>query len=75
MRRVFSFVTVLCLALAVAPMVAHAQAREVTGRITRTLGDVPVVGATVVEVGGQGVAQTAGPRAPERHHGARASRH
>ncbi len=60
MRRVFSFVTVLCLALAVAPMVAHAQAREVTGRITRTLGDVPVVGATVVEVGGQGVAQTAG---------------
>jgi len=60
MRRVFSFATVLCLALAVAPMVAHAQAREVTGRITRTLGDVPVVGATVVEVGGQGVAQTAG---------------
>ncbi len=57
MRRVFTFAAAL-FALGVIPASAQAQAREVTGRVTRALGAVPVVGATVVEVGGQGVAQT-----------------
>ncbi len=48
------------LALGLLPAVAGAQVagRQVSGRVSRTLGDVPVVGATVVEVGGPGVAQT-----------------
>src|SRR5437773_4230574 len=48
------------LALGVLPAAASAQVqgRQVSGRVTRTLGDVAVVGATVVEVGGPGVAQT-----------------
>jgi len=42
------------------PAVASAQAtgRQVTGRVARALGDVPVVGATVVEIGGPNVSQT-----------------
>jgi len=46
-------------ALALLPTTAAAQGREVTGRVARALGDVPVVGATIVEVNGQGIAQTA----------------
>ena len=48
------------LALGLLPMAAGAQiqGRQVSGRVNRTLGDAPVVGATVVEVGGAGVAQT-----------------
>jgi TonB-dependent starch-binding outer membrane protein SusC len=60
MRRTAMFATAL-LALGLIPAVASAQqtqGRQVSGRVTRTLGDVPVVGATVVEVGGPGVAQT-----------------
>jgi TonB-dependent starch-binding outer membrane protein SusC len=53
----------LCLAAVVAlgsaPVAALAQGREVTGRVSRALGDVPVAGATIIEVGGQGVAQSA----------------
>src|SRR5437867_11489639 len=47
------------LALGLAPVPAPAQGREVTGRVTRVLGEVPVGLATVTEVGGQGVAQSA----------------
>ncbi|HEY6210582.1 MAG TPA: SusC/RagA family TonB-linked outer membrane protein [Gemmatimonadales bacterium] len=46
------------LALGLAPARASAQGREVTGRVTRTLGQVPVGLATITEVGGQGVAQS-----------------
>src|SRR5436309_12792745 len=46
------------LALGLAPVPAPAQGREVTGRVTRVLGEVPVGLATVTEVGGQGVAQS-----------------
>jgi TonB-dependent starch-binding outer membrane protein SusC len=48
----------LALGLLPAAAGAQVQGRQVAGRVTRTLGDVPVVGATVVEVGGPGVAQT-----------------
>jgi TonB-linked SusC/RagA family outer membrane protein len=44
--------------LGVVPAVAGAQGREVTGRVTRTLGDVPVPGATIVEENGPGLAQS-----------------
>ncbi len=47
------------LALGLAPVPAPAQGREVTGRVTRLLGEVPVGLATITEVGGQGVAQSA----------------
>ena len=47
------------LALVLIPATAGAQGREVTGRVTRALGDAPVPGATIVEVNGQGVAQAA----------------
>src|SRR5216110_1634289 len=59
MRRTAMFASAL-LALGLLPAAAGAQVagRQVSGRVTRTLGDVPVVGATVVEVGGPGVAQT-----------------
>ncbi len=59
MSRTFTFASAL-LVLGLMPAVASAQAtgRQVTGRVTRTLGDVPVVGATVVEVGGSNVGQT-----------------
>jgi len=59
MSRTFTFASAL-LVLGLMPAVAGAQAtgREVTGRVTRVLGDVPVVGATVVEVGGPNVSQT-----------------
>ena len=59
MSRTAMFASAL-LALGLLPAAAGAQAqgRQVTGRVTRTLGDVPVVGATVVEVGGPGVAQS-----------------
>ena len=59
MSRTFTFASAL-LVFGLMPAVAGAQAtgREVTGRVTRTLGDVPVVGATVVEVGGPHVGQT-----------------
>jgi len=46
------------LALGIAPVPAAAQGREVTGRVTRLLGAVPVGLATITEVGGQGVAQS-----------------
>src|SRR5256885_2885535 len=46
------------LALGLVPVPAQAQRREVTGRVTRALGDVPVGLATITEVGGQGVAQS-----------------
>ncbi len=53
----------LCLAAVVAlasvPQAALGQGREVTGRVNRAVGDVPVAGATIIEVGGQGVAQSA----------------
>lgn len=45
-------------ALALLPTPAAAQGRDVTGRVARALGDVPVAGATIVEVNGQGVAQS-----------------
>jgi len=48
------------LALGLAPARASAQGREVTGRVTRALGDVPVGLATIIEVGGPGVAQSGG---------------
>jgi len=57
MRRAFTFASAL-LVLGVLPAVAAAQGREITGRVARALGDAPVAGATIVEVGGQGVAQT-----------------
>src|SRR5437588_8230729 len=47
------------LALGLTPLPAHAQGREVTGRVSRALGDVPVGLATITEVGGQAVAQSA----------------
>src|SRR5438876_9060583 len=47
------------LALGLAPVPAPAQGREVTGRVTRLLGEVPVGLATITEVAGQGVAQSA----------------
>ncbi|HEY6159157.1 MAG TPA: SusC/RagA family TonB-linked outer membrane protein [Gemmatimonadales bacterium] len=46
-------------ALGLAPASAAAQGREVTGRVIRAVGQVPVGGATIIEVGGQGVAQSA----------------
>jgi len=49
--------TVLALSLTAVP--AHAQGREVTGRVTRAVGGVPVGLATISEVGGQSVAQSA----------------
>ena len=59
MSRTFTFASAL-LVLGLMPAVANAQAtgREITGRVTRALGDVPVVGATVVVVGGPNVSQT-----------------
>jgi len=59
MRRAFTFASAL-LVLGLAPAVAAAQGREVTGRVARALGDAPVAGATIVEENGRGVAQ-AGP--------------
>ena len=44
------------LALGLTPVPARAQGRDVTGRVTRALGEVPVGLATITEVGGQGVA-------------------
>jgi TonB-linked SusC/RagA family outer membrane protein len=48
------------LAFGLAPMTASAQAqrREVTGTVTRTYGQLPVVGATITEVDGNGVGQS-----------------
>src|SRR6266496_3599759 len=57
MSRSFTFASAV-LALGLVPAIAGAQNREVTGKVTRTTGDVPVVGATIVEIGGQGVAQS-----------------
>jgi TonB-linked SusC/RagA family outer membrane protein len=57
MNKSFLFAPALW-ALSLMPAIAGAQNREVTGRVTRSLGDVPVVGATITEVGGQGVAQS-----------------
>ncbi len=59
MRRALVFVPAL-LALCLIPATARAQAtaRQVTGRVTRTLGETPVLGATIVEMGGKGVAQS-----------------
>src|SRR5256886_13998444 len=48
------------LALGLTPLPAHAQGREVTGRVTRAVGNVPVGLATITEIGGQAVAQSAG---------------
>jgi TonB-linked SusC/RagA family outer membrane protein len=57
MRRAFTFASAL-LVLGVLPAVAAAQGREVTGRVARALGDMPVAGATIVEENGRGVAQS-----------------
>jgi TonB-linked SusC/RagA family outer membrane protein len=58
MNRRFLFVAVL-LALGFAAVSASAQQRrEVTGTVTRTYGQLPVVGATITELGGAGVAQS-----------------
>ncbi|PYO87262.1 MAG: SusC/RagA family TonB-linked outer membrane protein, partial [Gemmatimonadetes bacterium] len=46
------------MALGLLPAIAGAQNREVTGKVTRAIGDAPVAGATVIEIGGQGVAQS-----------------
>src|SRR5438132_935508 len=46
------------LALSLTPVSGRAQGREVTGRVTRLVGEVPVGLATLTEVGGQGVAQS-----------------
>jgi len=40
------------------PAIVGAQNRDVTGKVTRALGDIPVTGATIVEVNGRGVAQS-----------------
>ena len=48
----------LAIGLVPAAAGAQVQGRQVSGRVSRTLGDVPVVGATIVEVGGPGVAQS-----------------
>ena len=45
-------------ALGLAPVRTAAQGREVTGRVIRAVGEVPVAGATIIEVGGQGVTQS-----------------
>jgi len=47
------------LALSLTPVPARAQGREVTGRVTRAVGGVPVGLATISEVGGQSVVQSA----------------
>jgi TonB-linked SusC/RagA family outer membrane protein len=57
MSRAFTFASAL-LALGLMPAVAGAQNRDVTGKVTRALGDLPVAGATIVEVNGRGVAQS-----------------
>ena len=57
MSRSFTFASAV-LALGLVPAIAGAQNREVTGKVTRAIGDVPVAGATIVEIGGQGVAQS-----------------
>src|SRR5437016_11640294 len=45
-------------ALGLAPVRTAAQGREVTGRVIRAVGEGPVAGATIIEVGGQGVTQS-----------------
>ena len=45
-------------ALGLVPAPAASQGREVTGRVIRAVGQLPVGGATIIEVGGQGVAQS-----------------
>ena len=45
-------------ALGLAPVRTAAQGREVTGRVIRAVGEVPVAGATIIEVGGQSVTQS-----------------
>src|SRR5256885_8179930 len=57
MKRVFTFAAAL-LILGLVPAVAAAQSREITGRVTRALGAVPVIGATIVEENGRGIAQS-----------------
>src|SRR5437879_1093093 len=57
MSRSFTFASAV-LALGLLPAIAGAQNREVTGKVTRAIGDAPVAGATVIEIGGQGVART-----------------
>ncbi len=61
MRRTFVLVpALLALCLIPAAVRAQAQARQLTGKVTRTLGQTPVLGATIVEIGGKGVAQSGG---------------
>src|SRR2546430_10053958 len=48
------------LSLGLTRLPAHAQGRAVTGRVARAVGNVPVGLATITEVGGQAVAQSAG---------------
>src|SRR5947207_8628418 len=59
MRRTLAFVPAL-LALCLIPRAVPAQAtaRQVTGKVTRALGETPILGATIVEMGGKGVAQS-----------------
>ena len=58
MRRSFTFAAAV-LAVALLPAVSSAQGRDVTGRLRRSAADLPVGGATIIEVGGNGVAQSA----------------
>jgi len=59
MRRTLVFApALLALCLIPAAVRAQATARQVTGKVTRTLGATPVLGATIVEMGGRGVAQS-----------------
>jgi len=57
MRRLLLSAAAL-VAIGLAPVAASAQAREVTGRVLRDVGGAPIAGATVIEVGGRGVAQS-----------------
>src|SRR5207237_5486562 len=56
MSKLAMFATVFALGLA--PVRTAAQGREVTGRVIRAVGEVPVAGATIIEVGGQSVTQS-----------------
>lgn len=57
MSRTFTFASAL-FALGLVPAITGAQTRDVTGKVSRTLGDIAVAGATIVEVNGRGVAQS-----------------
>src|SRR5438876_8176957 len=59
MRRALVFApALLALCLIPATVRAQATARQVKGKVPRTLRATPVLGATIVEMGGKGVAQS-----------------